>query len=192
MKIQISSISLLKWEITESQLQKKQLSYLLEKFFFVFIIFVLISPSLGFLMIMIAILMFINLKQNTNTKQGKDAVLEKYKIDDSGISINNVKQKENSFYSWNNLSYFYTYSKTSPLFGFLLGKIVGDDFFIKKNDNKLITLKASAADAEKIKFILSKKLKIKAIAKTQTSAYPSLFQIKSNSGSSSEIQAGMG
>ncbi|MCK4525511.1 MAG: hypothetical protein KAU07_03670 [Candidatus Andersenbacteria bacterium] len=182
MKNQTSPISSFEWEITESQLQQKQIAYFLEKFFFVFIFIIFIFPPLAFFMIVIAIIIFANLKQNTNIKQGKNVILEKYKIDDRGININNAKQGKDGFYSWKDLSYFYTYSKTNPLFGLLLGKIVGNDFFIRDNDNKLIKLKASAVDAKKVKFMLSKKLKFKAVAGAQTSAFSSSFQIKSNGG----------
>ncbi|MBW6441183.1 hypothetical protein K0B03_04130 [Patescibacteria group bacterium] len=73
------------------------------------------------------------------------------KLINNGIKINNVKKEENSFYSWNDLSYFYTYTKINPLFGFLFEKIVEDDFFIKSNDNKLQKIKVGIADVDRVR-----------------------------------------
>ena len=181
MKNQTSSIPPFEWEITESQFQKKKLAYFLEKLSFFFLFAIFIFPPLGIFMIIIAIIMFIHLKQNTNLRQEDSRIVEKYKIDDRGISINNIKQKEDNSYNWNDLAYFYSYSKTSPLFGLLLGKIVGEDFFIKDNNNKLIKLNASVDDAEKVKSMLSKKLEFKAATGGQMSF--SSLQIKPKSGS---------
>ena len=184
MKDQTTSIPPFGWEITESQLQKKKLAYFLEKFSFFFLFAIFIFPPLGIFMIIIAIIMFIHLKQNTNLRQEDSRIVEKYKIDDRGISINNIKQKEDNSYNWNDLAYFYSYSKTSPLFGLLLGKIVGEDFFIKDNDNKLIKLSVSIDDTEKVRSMLSKKLEFKAGVGAQMSfpSSTSSFGIKSDSG----------
>ncbi len=182
MKDQTTSIPPFGWEITEAQLQKKKLAYFLEKFSFFFLFAIFIFPPLGIFMIIIAIIMFIHLKQNTNLRQEDSRIVEKYKIDDRGISINNIKQKEDNSYIWNDLAYFYSYSKTSPLFGLLLGKIVGEDFFIKDN-NKLIKLSVSIDDTEKVRSMLSKKLEFKAATGGQMPF--SSFQIKPKSGSAS-------
>ena len=184
MKNQTMSIHPFRWEITEAQNQKKKLAYFIEKLSFFFLFAIFIFPPLGIFMIVIAIIMFIHLKQDTNLRQENSKIVEKYKIDNRGISINNIKQKEDNFYNWKDLSYFYGYSKTNPLFGLLLGKIVGEDFFIKDNDNKLIKLSVSIDDTEKVRSMLSKKLEFKVGVRSQIflPSSPASFGVKSNSG----------
>ncbi|MDF1498316.1 MAG: hypothetical protein P1P85_03095 [Patescibacteria group bacterium] len=183
MKKQNSSISSFQWEITEFQLRQKQQASIIEKFLFPSIFLMFIFPQLGFVGILAIAVFYIKLNSNSKLQTGNVVAVEKYKIDNNGISINDVKQGKNSFYSWNDLSYFYNYSKTNPLFGLLFSKIVGDEFFVMNKDLKLIKLNTNTVDVEKIKFTLSKKLKFK---------LPTSWQTPSSSSSSSFKYSGIG
>ena len=180
MKNQVSSISPFEWEITQSQLRQKQKAYFLEKILYPSVFFIFIFPQFGFLGIVISIVLYIKLKNDSKLQRGNDAVVEKYKINNDSINI--IDNNKNNTYSWNKLSYFYTYSKTSPLFGSLFGKMIGDDFFIKTSDNKLLKLKVGSNDVERVKLSLSQKLEFKVPAKSSSSLATSSFRINSNSG----------
>jgi len=168
MKKQNSSISSFQWEITEFQLRQKQQVSIIEKFLFPSIFLMFIFPQLGFVGILAIAVFYIKLNSNSKLQTGNVVAVEKYKIDNNGISINNVKQGKNSFYSWDDLSYFYNYSKTNPMFGLLFNKIVGDEFFVMNKDHKIIKLKVGFEDVEKVKFRLSQKLKFKLPTNWQT------------------------
>ena len=163
-----------KWEINEFQDQQKKKVYVFEKFFFFFVILIFFIPSLGFLMIVVAVVVFAKLKRNVNTRQGESVVLEKYKINEIGIAIDNKKEGKKSNLLWNELVSFYSYAKINPLFGFVASKIAGDDFVVINKNNEHIKLKAGVDDALKVRQMLSKKLKFKAPNKSQNILIPSL------------------
>lgn len=171
------------WEINEVQDQQKKKIYLFEKFFSFFLIFFLLFPWLGFLMIVIAIIMFVNLKQNIKVKQGENAILEEYKINEIGIVIDDKKEGKKDNLFWNELVSFYSYGRTSPFFGFVAGKIAGDDFVVVDKNNKHIKLRAGINDVLKVRQMLLKKLKFKAPNKSQNILTSSLIKKSFNSSS---------
>ena len=180
MKNSIQSIPSFEWEINETQDQQKKIISLLEKFFFVFILIIFIFPPLGFFMIIIAIIMFVNLKQSADMKQKEGVILEKYKIDDRGITIDNLKESKKSFFPWSELISFYSYAKTNPLLSFIRNKVAGDDFVVVDKNNKRIELRAGINNTSKVRSMLSGKLKFKTPTNTQASfsSSNSPFKIK--------------
>lgn len=162
------------WEINNIQDQYKTRVYVLEKFLFVFVITIFLFPLLGFFMIVIVIIIFVNLKKSADSKKDGDAILEKYEINESGIAINNLKEKKKRFLSWNELVSFYSYTKTSPVMGFAISKVVGDDFVIVSKNNEHLKLRANINSTLKVQNILSKKLKSRAPNQSQNILIPSL------------------
>ena len=162
------------WEINEIQNQQKKKVYLFEKFFFFFFILVFFVPSLGFLMIVIAIIVFANLKRNISVKQGENVILEKYKINEIGIVIDNKKEGKKDNLPWNELVSFYSHTKINPFLGFVTSKIVGDDFVVVNKNNEHLKLRAGVNDATKVQQMLLKKLGFKAPNKSQNILVPSL------------------
>ena len=162
------------WEINEVQDQQKKKVYLFEKFFFFFLILIFFIPSLGFLMIVIAAIVFANLKRNINVKQGENVILEKYKINENGIVIDNKEEGKKDNLSWNELVSFYSYAKINPFVGFVASKIAGDDFVVVNKNNEHLKLRAGVSDVVKVRQMLLKKLKFKAPNKSQNILIPSL------------------
>jgi len=162
------------WEINEIQDRQKKKVYLFEKFFFFFLILVFFLPSLGFLVIVITIVILANLKQNISAKQRENAILEKYKINEIGIVIDNKKEGKKDNLFWNELISFYSYAKINPLLGFVASKIAGDDFVVVNKNNEHIKLRTGVNDASKVQQMLLKKLKFKAPNKSQNILIPSL------------------
>ena len=175
MKNQISQVSSFEWEINEIQYKQKKYIYFLEKIIPAMFVLLLIFPPFGFFLILIAIIIFANLKQNNNIKQKESAILEKYKIDENGIAIDNLKENKKRFFPWNELSSFHSYSKINPVMGFIISKIAGDDFVVVNKNNKHIKLRVGINDALRVRNMLSGKLKFKAPTNTQAT---SLFKIK--------------
>ena len=175
MKNQISQVSSFEWKINEIQYKQKKYIYLLEKIIPAMFVLLLIFPPFGFFLILIAIIIFANLKQNNNIKQKESAILEKYKIDENGIAIDNLKENKKRFFPWNELSSFHSYSKINPVMGFIISKIAGDDFVVVNKNNKHIKLRVGINDALRVRNMLSGKLKFKAPTNTQAT---SLFKIK--------------
>ncbi|MCK5466419.1 hypothetical protein KAI56_02900 [Candidatus Parcubacteria bacterium] len=162
------------WEINEFQDQQKKKIYFFDKFSFFFLILIFFLLWLGFLGVVIAIIIFVNLKQNDRAKQGENTILEKYKINEVGIVIDNKKEGKKDNLFWNELISFYSYAKINPLLGFVTSKIAGDDFVVVNKNNKHIKLRAGINDTLKVQQMLLKKLKFKAPNKSQNILIPSL------------------
>ena len=175
MKNQISQVSSFEWEINETQDQQKKKALFLEKIIFAVFALLFIFPPLGFFVILIIIIIFINSLQSSNIKQKESIILEKYKIDENGIAIDNLKENKKRFFPWNELSSFHSYSKINPVMGFIISKIAGDDFVVVNKNNKHIKLRVGINDALRVRNMLSGKLKFKAPTNTQAT---SLFKIK--------------
>ncbi|MCK5085050.1 MAG: hypothetical protein KAQ64_05345 [Candidatus Pacebacteria bacterium] len=162
------------WKINEVQDQQKKKINFIEKFFFIFIILILLYPPLGFLIIVMAIVAFMNSRQNTSIKQEGSVILEKYKINESGISVDNLKEGEKSFFPWNELVSFYSYTKINPLLGFVVSKIAGDDFVVVSKNNEQLKLRTGINETLKVQQMLLKKLGFKAPNQSQNILIPSL------------------
>jgi hypothetical protein len=180
MKNSIQSAPSFEWEITESQDQQKKKVYFLEKIIIAVLALLFIFPPLGFFIILIIIITFINSLQSSNIKQKEGIILEKYKIDENGITINNIKESKKSFFPWSELVSFYSYAKTNPLIGLIKNKIVGDDFVAIDKNNKHIKLRTSVNNTSKVQSMLLRKLKFKTPTNTQASfsSSNSPFKIK--------------
>lgn len=166
----------LKWEINEIQDQYKARIYVLEKFLFVFIVTIFLFPPLGFFIIVIAIIILVNLKQNASLKQDGGTILEKYEINENGITIDNLKEHRKRSFSWNELASFYSYTKTNPIMGFAVSKVVGDDFVIVSKSDEHLRLRANINSTLKVQNILSKKLKSRAPNQSQNILIPSIVK----------------
>jgi len=180
MKNQISQVSSFEWEINETQDQQKKKASFLEKIITAVLVLLFIFPPLGFFALLIIIIIFINSLQNSNIKQKENIILEKYKIDENGIAIDNLKENKKSFFSWNELSSFYSYSKINPVMGFIISKIAGDDFVIVNKNNEHVKLRVGVNDALRVRNMISGKLKFKAPTRKQaaSSLSNSPFKIK--------------
>lgn len=169
-----NSIPPIEWEINDVQDQYKSRIYILEKFLFVFIITIFLYPPLGFLMIVIVIIILVNLKQNTNLKKDGGMILEKYGINNNGITINDLRGNKKRSLSWNELDSFYSYAKTNPVIGLVVSKLAGDDFVVVNKSGKHLKLRANINSTLKVQKILSKKLRSRAPNQSQNILIPSL------------------
>ena len=174
----------IEWEINEVQDQYKSRIYVLEKFLFVFIITIFLYPPLGFFMIVIVVLILANLKQNANLKKDGGTILEKYGMNNNGITINDLRENKKRTLSWNELDSFYSYTKTNPVMGFVISKLAGDDFVVVNKSGKHLKLRVDVNSTLKVQNMLSKKLRSKAPNQSQNILIPSLgspFKIFQNS-----------
>ena len=71
---------------------------------------------------------------------------------------------------------FYSYTKTNPVMGFAISKIVGDDFVIVSKSNEHLRLRANVNNTLKVQNILSKKLRSRAPNQSQNILIPSIVK----------------
>lgn len=156
------------WTLNYATEKKKQYSQMTERIYFIVIILFFIFPGVAvFFLIFILFLMGSVLKSDSSSSGG-GMILEKYKIDMEGITVEDVRNQRSHKYMWNEISSYCPYSVAKPFYGYFLKKYAGDDFILERIGGSRIKLKAGANDSAMVNANLSKKLKIKNLMNLQS------------------------
>ncbi len=158
------------WEITAFQDDQKKSAYSILKIIYISLMLLFFFSGLAFILMIISAVMLARLSQTRNLSSGRGVPIEKYKIDEKGIFIENLKYDRRSQYSWTDLASYYSYNKANPLPGSFLRSRIGDDFTVVDKKNNRIELRAGTNDSDRVDSMLSQKLKLR--LPSQSAYYP--------------------
>ncbi len=157
--------TLLEWNIHRAHINiKRNYKAIIVLVFIAFIILsnfihIWIALICGFLILYIIAKYYINVQNKYQYITDDNMFIEKYKITDEGIAINNLVSNTASVYKWSDMDCFY--AKAITLGGRIISIIAGDDFIIEKNDGQTIKLRCGADVMPKVGNVLSQKLPFK-------------------------------
>lgn len=154
-------INSFEWEINEFQDKQKKSAYAIPQILYIGLILLFFLPGLAFVFLIIAAIRIANFSQLNISSSGRGNAIVRYKIGQGGIEVENLQYNSKASYQWTDLVSYYSYGNANPLFGSLLGNRVGDDFIIADRHNNRIELRAGSSDSERVRLMLSQKLKYK-------------------------------
>ena len=155
------------WNLSYSAEKNKQYSQTIESVYFIMIILFFIFPAAAILFLVLIIILIGSMSKSDSSASGGGMVLEKYKIDMEGITVEDVRNQRSHQYQWNELASYCPYSVAKPFYGSFLKKYAGDDFILTRVGGSQIKIKAGRNDAAMVNSVLSKKLKVKNVLNSQ-------------------------
>ncbi|MFA6097296.1 MAG: hypothetical protein WC788_06750 [Candidatus Paceibacterota bacterium] len=156
------------WSLNYAAEKNKQYSQTIESVYFVMIIMFFVSPGIAILILVFVFILIGKMSRDESSASGGGAVLEKYKIDNEGVTVENIRNQRSHKYLWNELTSYCPYSVAKPLYGSFLKKYAGDDFMLERVGGSQIKLRAGVRDSAMVNAALSKKLKIKNMLNQQS------------------------
>lgn len=149
------------WSLNYLTEKKKQYSYMAESLLPMMVVMLFIFPGLAFFFFIFLLILIGSISRNDGAAASGGMIVEKYRIDDEGITVEDIRKKRVQKYTWKKLANYCPYSVQKPLYGAFFKKYAGDDYIVQGKGGDVVKLKAGISDSAMVNSILSKKLKLR-------------------------------